>query len=117
MRILVTISRDWDDYEAIIDELHAACQGVSFHKVTVVHGASQMDWFIAGVAYAYGMDTEPHDADWDRHGKGAGMVRNTAMAASGADICLAFIKNRSSGATDCAGKAERAGITTKRITR
>lgn len=114
MRILVTISRDWDDYDQIRDALYDATEGVSFHKITVVHGASQMDWFIAGVANTLGIDHEPHPAHWNEFGKRAGFFRNEDMVKSGADICLAFIKNNSRGATGCANLAERAGIPVKR---
>jgi hypothetical protein len=114
MRIGVTISRDWDDYEAIAYALYDVMRGVSFHKATVVHGASQMDWFIAGVAHTLGMDTEPHPADWKQLGKGAGFIRNQEMVDTGADVWLAFIKNNSAGASDCADRAEKAGIPVKR---
>lgn len=121
MRILVTISRDWDDYEAVEDALHRACGGsfgtISFHKVTVVHGAWQMDWFVAGVAHALGMETEPHPPKWKECGKAAGPIRNQEMVDSGADVCLAFIKGESRGATDCADRADKAGIPVKRYVR
>lgn len=120
MRIGVTISRDWDesDYLTIEEALTEAARGVSYHKITVVHGASQMDYFIAGMARTLGMDTEPHKATW-RTGHGdfnpyAGFARNQEMVDSGADCWLAFIKNNSSGATDCADRADEAGIPVKR---
>ena len=121
MRILVTISRDWpeDEWETIWDAIHEACRGISFHKITVVHGASQMDFFIAGMARFTGMDTEPHRADWNKYrnlpGRNpAGFIRNQEMVDSGADVCLAYIRSNSSGASDCADRAEKAGIPTKR---
>jgi hypothetical protein len=117
MKILVTISRDWDDKDAVCAALHRACEGVPARKVTVVHGGSQMDWFIAGVACAWGMTTVAVRANWRRDKLAAGPLRNTAMVAGGADLCLAFIKGHSAGATDCADKAERAGIPVKRIRR
>lgn len=121
-RILVTISRDWDDYERIWNALNTVVpEGIAAYKegwaaenVTIVHGASQMDFFIAGLAFSLGMDTEAHPADWKRHGKGAGFIRNQEMVDRRADICLAFIKNNSHGASDCADRAEAAGIPVKR---
>lgn len=116
MRLLVAISRNYGDYESILDGLSEAARGISYNKVTVVHGASQMDWFVAGAAYALGMNTEPHKADWSK-GHGAGFARNQRMVDLGADKCAAWIKNGSHGATDCADRAEKAGIPTKRFTR
>lgn len=124
-RILVTISRDWDDFETAANALLDAASG--YDDVTVVHGASQMDWFMAGVAYMSGMDTEPHPADWDRYGKAAGSRRNAEMAAAGANVCLALVMpcsqpscrkrgpHGSHGATGCAELAENAGIPVKRF--
>lgn len=117
MRIGVTISRDWDDHEAIVDSLLEAIRGISAHKVTLVHGASQMDYFIAGVAFMLGMELEAHPADWKRYGAGAGPKRNQEMVDAGADLWIAFIKDRSAGATDCAGKARIAGIPVIPVTR
>jgi hypothetical protein len=115
MRILVTISRDWDDYEAVSDAFYDVCQGISFHKVTVIHGASHMDWFVAGVAYTLGMNlAAPYRADWKQYGKRAGIIRNIAMVDAGADTCLAFIKDNSPGATHCADYAEKMGIPVRR---
>lgn len=61
----------------------------------------------AGVAF------EAHPADWKRHGKAAGMLRNSEMVAAGADICLAFPAPDSRGTWDCLTKAAKAGIHTQ----
>lgn len=66
--------------------------------------------FAAGL----GLTIEHHSADWKTDGKRAGYLRNAEMVALGADICLAYIKNGSRGATMPARMAEKAGITTIR---
>lgn len=116
MRILVTGSRDWTDVHLIIkalcESIHAkGLRPDDFPEVTVVHGGAKGADRIAGY-YAQNvfMKEEYHPADWNQYGKSAGYVRNKHMVNLGADVCLAFIKNNSKGATMCAGLAEKAGI-------
>jgi len=131
-RVLVTGSRDWPDERRVEGALEAlaAQQPV----LTVVHGdAFRGPDFIAGFwvrrqrsAGRAGICEEPHPADWDRFGKRAGMLRNAEMVRAGAGMCFAWIApcsqrncrragpHGSHGATDCADRAERAGIETRR---
>ena len=114
MRILITGSRRWFDWNTFNDALNEATKGQS--DIVIVHGdcltgADSMakDW-----ALYQSVIQEPHPAEWDRYGKRAGYVRNADMVKLGADLCLAFIKNGSPGATMTAEYAEKTGIKTIR---
>jgi hypothetical protein len=111
-RVLVTGSRDWDDADAIREALEAIEGNVEpGDTLTLIHGTAQgADSLAAAAARRLGWTIEPHPADWRRLGRRAGFVRNAEMVASGADVCLAFIKNNSRGATMCAELARQAGI-------
>lgn len=123
-RVLVTGSRDWDDREAVRDALDAVL--AEHPAVVVVHGAcptgadeQAVAWVLDRWTWTDGCDVRhnPHPADWAAHGRAAGFRRNAEMVRSGADLCLAFIRNGSRGATHCASLAEKAGIPTVRQVR
>lgn len=118
MRILITGSRTWTDKVTVADAIRQAW--IDFgkpYRVTVVHGGARGADYIAGVfAKRMNFDVEVHaldDDSWNKYGKAAGPKRNKEMVDKGADICLAFIKNESNGATMCMELAEKAGIPVK----
>jgi hypothetical protein len=112
-RILVTGSRDWDDLELFNFALSAAAEP-HLPDVVIVHGFCQTgaDPMADEWARSRGLDPERHPAGWHQYGRSAGPRRNAEMVALGADLCLAFIKNGSRGATGCAALAKAAGIRT-----
>ena len=118
-RVLVTGSRTWDDTLCISFELGLAIgqSGRPLEDVVVVSGGcpTGADAVAERVAEAYNYRVERHPADWESYGKSAGHRRNAEMVALGADICLAFIRNGSRGATHCASAAEKAGIPVRRF--
>ena len=112
IRILVTGSRTWTDKAAVAQALRDAWFVAGRpYGVVVVHGGARGADYIADVyAKRLGFVTEPHNAKWKEFGRAAGPLRNKEMVAMGADVCLAFIKNESAGATGCADLAQKAGI-------
>jgi SLOG family YspA-like protein len=124
IRILVTGSRTWVDRNWIADELIRAFYEVLAAKdiktwnridVTLVSGACPRgaDRIAEELAEERGWTVERHPARWDEHGRRAGFLRNLEMVQAGADICLAFVRDGSRGATHCGQAAERAGIPTR----
>ncbi|MDF5755801.1 SLOG family protein [Spongiactinospora sp. TRM90649] len=118
VRILITGSRTWTDASTIRDALAALTTEHSPDRLIIVHGACPRgaDALADRAAARLGLAVERHPADWQRHGRAAGIRRNAAMVTAGADVCLAFIRDASPGASDCARRAHRAGIPVRRWT-
>ncbi|MPZ67339.1 MAG: DUF2493 domain-containing protein [Pseudonocardiaceae bacterium] len=110
-RVLVTGSREWTDV-VVIREALAGEWGDG--TAVLVSGACPRgaDRIAEQVWTRWGGQLECHPADWHRHGRAAGYRRNAAMVALGADICLAFIRDDSPGASHTAELADAAGIPT-----
>ena len=126
-RILVTGSRDWDH----VPVLRGALNDVLLTQlpspatpVVVVHGDCpngadrQASVWVrdAKRGSLFTVTEEKHPANWQLNGKRAGFIRNALMVNLGADVCLAFIRNGSRGASHTAALAEQAGIPTRRWT-
>lgn len=118
-RVLVTGSRIWPDHDVIYNALDTALNETP---------AGCDMWLVVGdcprgadrIAYQWAVTAmvpiDTHLADWNTHGRAAGPIRNAAMVNSGADLCLAFIKDASRGASHTVRLAERAGIPVRKWT-
>ena len=110
-RVLVTGSRTWTDETVIGDALHEHwAPGAILVSGACPRGA---DAIAEQLWRSRGGQVERHPADWAT-GRGAGFGRNAAMVALGADICLAFIRDGSPGASHTAHLADLAGIPVRR---
>ena len=127
MRILVTGSRDWWDWNTLN---RALLEYATEHDITIVHGDcptgadADADYW----GKYQGVRIERHPADWKQYGRSAGFRRNAEMVNLGANICLAFIgpctsekctnpePHGSHGASRTADLAEKAGILVRRFT-
>jgi hypothetical protein len=119
LKILVTGSRDWTDPRTIeLEVFRALYEWKTPHREAVlIHGAcpTGADALADDYARTTGMHIIRRPADWDRYGKHAGFLRNVELVDLGPDICLAFIRSKSRGASMTANLAEKAGIETRRF--
>jgi len=113
--ILVTGSRDWNNEQAIREVL----ERFKGRDVLVIHGAALgADDIAAHEAARLGYWTNPHPADWRKHGRKAGPMRNSTMVSAlvvKAELghechVFAFPLPQSSGTWDCVNKAKAAGF-------
>lgn len=144
MRILITGSRSFTNYAAILAALTEAVAGQPGPH-TLVHGEARgADRLAAIAAKKLGWTVEPHPADWTRHcterchhrgGRpvrddgtswcpAAGAKRNREMCQGGEDgkdrpdLCLAFYSRgaKNAGTTDCVKSAGKFEIPVRRFT-
>lgn len=113
VRVLVTGSRDWEDREtlrAVFDRVHGTYPQFTLVSGACPTGADRMaeDW-----AYAHGVDVETHPANWRAHGRAAGPIRNREMVDTAPDLCVAFVRANSPGATGTVRMCVEAGIRTE----
>lgn len=114
MRILVCGDRHWRNEErirGILEEYFSSIDGVSF---VMEGGAAGADVLAKKIAWENGIPVLEVPADWDKHGKAAGPIRNQEMLMNDPDVVLAFhndLKN-SKGTKDMVRRAIRAGIET-----
>lgn len=111
-RLLVTGSRDWTNKTLVEMALEDARHFLGEDTVLVHGGAVGADTICANVWSKWGLPVEKHPANWGKHGRAAGPIRNQEMVDLGADLCVGFVlpypKGR--GTRDCLKRASEAGI-------
>lgn len=115
LRVLVTGSRTWTDGALIEQALSMLLDDIG--PFTLVHGACPRgaDALADRWARRYPgrVRVERYPAAWWRYGRSAGPARNAVMVHTGHyALCVAFIRDHSRGATNCARLADEADITT-----
>jgi predicted polyphosphate/ATP-dependent NAD kinase len=82
-------------------------------RVVVVHGgAAGLDSMAGVLARHMGMSVEVHYAEWQKHGRSAGVIRNQEMVNRGADLIVAYPLPGGRGTQDCIERGVKAGIPT-----
>lgn len=110
MRILVTGSRDWHSQDTIRMALEEVRRG--HHRPVLLHGdcPTGADAMADQIWREWGLPVQTFPADWKKHGRAAGPIRNQEMVNTGPDVCLAFPKGASRGTRGCIRMARKAGI-------
>lgn len=122
MRVIVTGSRTWEGIGAehriqqILNVVLMLARALG-QDLTIVHGGHVRGADQAVDRWARrreddGVTVEVHRPNWDTHGRSAGPIRNLNMIAQGGDLCIAFIRDNSRGATGTAEAAMDKGIAT-----
>ena len=117
MRVLVCGGRDFNDYDRVRKVLYDFCDE---HKLaeneykmpsglTIVHGGARgADLLADQWAVVNWVPIEEHKADWNKHGKAAGLIRNQQMLDTGIDYIIAFPGGR--GTEHMKSIARKAGV-------
>lgn len=109
MKVLICGSRDWPSITPIHDRVRdlIAERG----PFEVIHGGARGADSMAGlVAEWCRLPCTALNADWDRYGKRAGIIRNLQMLDLEPDLVLAFRVNGSRGTTHMIEAAKKAGV-------
>jgi hypothetical protein len=110
MKLVVTGSRLWNlssPVEGLLDEY------ASFEERVLIHGSAPgLDMLADGLARKRGWSILAYPANWRKHGKSAGHIRNQKMLAEHheADLLAAFPTRTSRGTYDAAARAWVLGI-------
>ena len=97
-RVIIAGCRDFDNYELLKEKCEYYLQNkMQTHNVIIVSGhASGADTLGERFAAEHNLLCELHPADWDKHGRAAGPIRNAEMA-DVADALIAFWDGMSRG--------------------
>lgn len=111
MRVLVCGGRHYQDRDRVFSVLDSLSP-----EVVIEGGADGAD----RLAYCWVRERrscqgwERYEAEWDKHGKGAGPLRNQRMLDEGKpDLVLAFPGGR--GTADMVRRAKRAGVEVRQL--
>ncbi|MCC2832102.1 DUF2493 domain-containing protein [[Clostridium] innocuum] len=111
VRIIVAGGRDFNDYDllsSVLTEYMASCEAV------IVSGTAKgADRLGERFASDSGFEIRRFPADWDKHGKSAGIIRNREMADYAGEaigVLFAFWDGKSRGTKHMISTAKKRGL-------
>lgn len=115
-RVIIAGTRTFDNYELLRDK----CDAILSEKrqdsnIVVVSGTARgADRLGERYAREKGYEIRQFPADWKKHGKSAGYIRNSLMA-DNADALIAFWDGQSRGTKNMIETAKKKGLAVKII--
>lgn len=108
MKIIIAGGRNFENYLLLKLKCDAILKNVQVTEI-VSGKATGADTLGERYAKERGYKVNPFQADWDKHGKSAGYIRNKAMAEY-ADCLIAFWDGKSKGTGHMINLANEGGI-------
>ncbi len=114
--ILICGGRDFTDWGLFTRTMIDVCNQYTSSKKKpffISGGARGADAFAVSLAKGWEHPYKVYSADWEKHGKRAGPIRNQQMLDEGKpDLVVAFPTKTSRGTWDMVNRAKRHGIET-----
>lgn len=111
MNLIIAGGRDFDDYYRLDKNLTWLLQNVDRSTLTIFSGQAKGADRLGEIwATRNGITVRQFPANWDKHGKKAGILRNQEMLDEGASLLVAFWDGVSKGTADMVNRATKAGL-------
>lgn len=104
VKVAIVGSRKWTDEKRIVKYI----KDLPKDSVIVSGGAQGVDQTAIYWAKFFALETKVYLPDWNKHGKSAGMIRNSLIVED-CDRLVAFWNGKSKGTKDSIDKARKAG--------
>ncbi len=109
MKIAIVGTRNFSRLDLIKTQLSIIYTKFGTDNITIVSGGCRgVDKEAEEIAKTFGFKTEIYNADWDKHGKTAGPIRNSEIVEH-SDIFIVFWDGQSRGTRDTINKVIDAG--------
>lgn len=110
VKVIVAGGRDFDDYGLLKSKLDKIFSQTDKNKIQIISGKARgADQLGEQYATENKLELSTFPADWDKHGKGAGYLRNAEMAAH-ATHCVIFWDGKSKGTQHMLNLANEKGL-------
>lgn len=96
MRVIIAGGRDFSDYDLLKSKCDYYLSNILEDICIISGGADGADYLGELYAKELGYDLITYHANWTKHGRAAGPIRNVAMAKN-ADLLIAFWDGKSKG--------------------